>query len=348
MKKYLNEIQAALMTGVSYMLPFVLSGGILIGLSYVIGGVDVGSLDAYSTLPNGIWNIGQMAFGLMCPALGAYIAFALGDRGAIAAGLVGGLYAKEMGAGFLGAMIAGILAGYLVRMLKNLPVPGAIRGALATVIVPVISVLFIGFIMAYIFGNPLAALSAALTEWLGSISAGSAILIGLITGAMYAFDMGGPVNKAAYAFGLACLEAGNWVPICASAVACIAPQFSVLLAMLIRRKCFSKEELLNIPGLIVGTLFEITEFAIPFAAKDLRVIPCFMLGSGIGSALIYVTGVTTAAPGGGLFVYTPLCSNPFLFLLFLLIAALISASGILFLRRNYKGEEEDAKTAAEA
>lgn len=347
MKKYLNEIQSALMTGVSYMLPFVLSGGILIGLSYIIGGVDVGSLDSYSTIANGIWNVGQMAFGLMCPALGAYIAFALGDRGAIAAGLVGGLYAREMGAGFLGAMIAGLIAGYLVRMLKNLPVPGAIRGALATVIVPVISVLCVGFIMVYIFGNPLAALSEWLTQWLESISTGSAILIGLVTGAMYAFDLGGPVNKAAYAFGLACLEAGNWVPICASAVACIAPQFSVLLAMLICRKHFSEEELLNIPGLIVGTLFEITEFAIPFAAKDLRVIPCFMLGSGIGSALIYVTGVSTAAPGGGLFVYTPLCSNPFLFLLFLLIAALISAVGILFLRRNYE-KKESADIKAEA
>ena len=229
MKKYLNEIQSALMTGVSYMLPFVLSGGILIGLSYIIGGVDVGSLDSYSTIANGIWNVGQMAFGLMCPALGAYIAFALGDRGAIAAGLVGGLYAREMGAGFLGAMIAGIIAGYLVRMLKNLPVPGAIRGALATVIVPVISVLCVGFIMVYILGNPLAALSEWLTQWLESISTGNAILIGLITGAMYAFDMGGPVNKAAYAFGLACLEAGNWVPICAAFVACISPQLSVLI-----------------------------------------------------------------------------------------------------------------------
>lgn len=347
MKKYLNEIQSALMTGVSYMLPFVLSGGILIGLSYIIGGVDVGSLDSYSTISNGIWNVGQMAFGLMCPALGAYIAFALGDRGAIAAGLVGGLYAREMGAGFLGAMIAGIIAGYLVRMLKNLPVPGAIRGALATVIVPVISVLCVGFIMVYILGNPLAALSEWLTQWLESISTGNAILIGLITGAMYAFDMGGPVNKAAYAFGLACLEAGNWVPICAAFVACISPQLSVLIAMLIRRKCFSKEELLNIPGLIIGTLFTITEFAIPFAAKDLRVIPCFMLGSGIGSALIYVTGVSTAAPGGGLFVITPLCSNPLLFLLFLLIAALISAVGILFLRRNYE-KKESADITAEA
>jgi len=341
MKVIKDDIQQALMTGVSYMLPVVLAGGILIGFSNLIGGVNVGTLNPYSSFTNSVYNIGQTAFGLMIPVLGAYVAYSLADKPGIASGLVGGVLSKEMGAGFLGALVAGLIAGFLVRKLKKLPLPTSLKSLLPTLIIPLASVLIIGLIMIYIIGHPLSMLSNWLANWLTNLGTSNAILLGIITGSMYAFDMGGPLNKASYAFALAAAETGNWIPMGAAFIACITPQFGIALAMLIKRKAFTKDELSTFPGLLVGTVCGITEFAIPFAAKDpFRTIPALMIGSSVGSALSYMFGLSVNAPHGGLFIYIPLCNHPLLWLLFLIIGALTTAISLLIFRKELKVSHE--------
>lgn len=347
MMSFKQDVKDALMTGVSYMMPIVLAGGILIGLANLIGGTDVGALEPYSNFASTIYQVGQVAFGMMVPILGAYTAYSIADKPAIASGLVSGLLAKEFGAGFLGALVGGLMAGFLVRELKKIPLPASLRSVLPILIIPLVSVVVIGLVMTYVVCQPLATLSTALSTWLNSIGTTSAILLGIITGSMYAFDMGGPLNKASYAFAIACAEAGNWVPMGAAFIACMTPQFGIALAMLLQRKKFTDDELSNIPGLLIGTLCCITEFAIPFAAKDpIRTIPALMAGSSVGSALSYMFGLTVPVLQGGIFVYVPLCNEPMLWLLCLVIGAVVTALCLLLLRKAPVPEEKVVESNA--
>lgn len=330
-----KEIKQALLTGVSYMLPFVVSGGILVAIAFAIGGIYVGDGDGVIT---DIFWWGKKAFSLMVPALAGYMAFSIADKPALLAGFVGGLIADEIGAGFFGGLIAGICAGYIVKMLKKLPVPIMLKSLLPTLIIPVLSVLVVGVVMQYVVGTPAAWLNEKMLVTLNGMSGSSLILLGIIQGCMLAFDLGGPVNKAAYAFALAAFEAGNYAPMAANFVASMIPAFSIGIAMLIAKNKFTSEERGATAGCIAGGVAMISEFAIPFAAgKPILYVPCFMAGSAVGAALSYIFGLTLQAPHGGLFVAF-LCNNLLLFVLSLVIGTAIGTLMIVMLK---KPVEED-------
>lgn len=338
MKNSLTVIKNGLLTGVSYMLPFVIAGGILIAIGFGIGGTNIpNSVKAYSTLPSTLYWIGNEAFSLMIPILGAYVAYSIADKPALAPGMVGGFLANNVGAGFLGALLAGIAVGYFVNLLKKIKMPKNLEAFLPTLIIPILSVATIGLFMVYIIGKPLAMMNTGLIDFLNGMSTGSAVILGIIHGCMCAFDMGGPLNKASYAFALAAAAAGNWVPMSTAFVAAMVPPLALAIAILIKPKMYNETEKGAIPGLLVGGFCQITEFAIPFAAANpLQVIPALMIGSATGGALCYAMGLTVHAPYGGVFVLG-LCSNPLLLIMNLFIGGIVGAIFlILFKNRQQK------------
>ncbi|MEG0526239.1 PTS fructose transporter subunit IIC [Amedibacillus sp. YH-ame6] len=340
MKEKLHEIQEALLTGVSYMLPFVIAGGIMIALGFALGGYDIpNSVAQGENFASTVFWLGKAAFGLMVPVLGAYVAYSIADKPGIAVGMVGGWMATDpwglgQASGFLGALIAGIIAGYLVNLLKKIPVPGSLRSLLPTLVIPVLGVGIIGLLMFYVVGTPIAAVTGALTDFLNNMGTGNLVLLGIIQGCMLAFDMGGPCNKVAYAFALAAMDTGNYMPMAANFVGSMAPPLGLAIAILIAKKKFTKSDQAAVPGLFAGAFGMITEFAIPFAAAEpLRVIPSLMVGSGVGCALSYVFGLTMKAPHGGLFVLFAL-NNVILFLLALIVAGAVTAALLIILKKN--------------
>lgn len=331
MKNILNDMKQALLTGVSFMLPFVTGGGILIALGFAVGGIYVG--DDEGTFAYEMFEWGQTAFGLMFPVLAGYIAFSLADKPAIAPGFVAGMVANNQGSGFIGAMIGGILAGYLVREMKKIQLPKQLRSLITTLIIPLLSIFIVGVLMTYVIGGPVSWLNTTMNENLSNMTGGSLILLGLIQGAMLAFDMGGPLNKAAYAFAIAASASNNWSPMASNFVASMAPPMGIAIAMFFGKNKFTKVERDGIGNCIIGGCAMITEFAIPFAVKDpLRTIPALILGSSIGAALSYAANLTLQAPHGGLFVIF-LCNKPFVFIAILLISSLITAIALLLLKR---------------
>jgi len=341
-----NDIKKALLTGVSYMIPFVIPGGILIAIGFAIGGSFVFQTPGFAA---DIFSWGKVAFGLMVPVLGGYIAFSLADRPGIAPGFIAGMIASNQGSGFLGALLGGIIAGYIVRALKKIPVPRVLKSLVPTLIIPLIGTFLMGVIMTYIIGVPVTWLSTTMNNVLANMSGGSLVILGIVQGAMLAFDMGGPVNKAAYAFALAASAAGNWGPMSANFIASMSPPMGIAIAMLLSKKKFTDLDRRSISGCFVGGCAMITEFAIPFAAKDpLRVIPSLMVGSSIGAALSYIAGLTLQAPHGGLFVIF-LANKPLVWLVILAIASFITAGMLLLLKRNVEEDiADDEAVEAEA
>ncbi|MFV0381526.1 MAG: PTS fructose transporter subunit IIC [Breznakia sp.] len=334
MKEKLKEIQSALLTGVSYMLPFVIAGGVLVAIGFAIGGYDIpNTVEQYGNFASTIFWLGKQAFAMMVPVLGAYVAYSIADKPGIAVGMVGGALADYQGSGFLGALIAGIIAGYIVNLLKKIALPAQLRSLLPTLIIPIIGVLVIGLIMVYVIGEPVSALTTALTNMLNSLGTGNLVLLGIVQGCMLAFDMGGPCNKVAYAFALAAMETGNYAPMAANFIGSMAPPLGIAIACLIAKKKFTREERAAVPGLFAGAFGMITEFAIPFAASDpIKVIPSLMAGSAVGCALSYVFGLTMRAPHGGLFVLFAL-NNVVMFLLALLVAGAVTAGLLVLLKK---------------
>lgn len=339
MNKKLKEIQEALMTGVSYMLPFVIAGGILIAIGFAIGGYDIpGKVAMGANFASTVFWLGKVAFGLMVPVLGAYVAYSIADKPGIAVGMVGGWMATDpwglgQSSGFLGALIAGIIAGYYVNLLKKIPVPNSLRSLLPTLIIPVLGVLGIGCLMFYVVGTPIAALTSTLTAFLGGLGAGNLVILGIVQGSMLAFDMGGPFNKVAYAFALAAMDAGNFAPMAANFIGSMAPPLGIAMAILVAKNKFTDEDRAALPGLFAGAFGMITEFAIPFAAKNpIIIIPSLMAGSAVGCALSYLFGLTMRAPHGGLFVLFAL-NNAILFLVALLIAGAVTGALIVLFKK---------------
>ncbi|WPX08982.1 PTS fructose transporter subunit IIC [Anaerocellum danielii] len=302
-KEKATGVYKHLMTGVSYMIPFVVAGGILIAISFAFG---IKAFEKKGTLPAALMDIGGgSAFYLMVPILAGFIAFSIADRPGLVPGMIGGLLANKLGAGFLGGIVAGFAAGYLVAWLKKtIKLPKTMEGLMPVLILPVLSTLIIGLGMIYVIGEPVAALNKAMTEWLKSMSSGSAVLLGIILGLMMAFDMGGPVNKAAYTFAVSTLAAGQPSTIMAAVMAAgMTPPLGLALATLIAKDKFTTEEReAGKAAFFLGISF-ITEGAIPFAAADpLRVIPSIMVGSAVTSALSILFKATLAVPHGGIFV----------------------------------------------
>lgn len=339
MKERLNEIKEALLTGVSYMLPFVISGGILIAIGFLLGGYNIPNDVAMGgNFASTIFWLGKAAFGLMVPILGGYVAYSIADKPGIAVGMVGGWMATDpwgvgQASGFLGALIAGIIAGYLTNLLKKIPVPASLRSLLPTLIIPVLGVGMIGLVMYYIIGTPIAMVTTTLTTFLNNMGTGNMILLGIIQGCMLAFDMGGPCNKVTYAFALAAMDTGNFAPMAANFIGSMTPPLGIAIAVLISKNKFTDSDRAAVPGLFAGALAMITEFAIPFAAANpLSVIPSLMAGSAVGCTLSYLFNLTMQAPHGGLFVLFAL-NNALLFLVALLIGGVVTAACLLALKK---------------
>ncbi|GJD62714.1 PTS fructose transporter subunit EIIBC [Methylobacterium frigidaeris] len=294
-----------LMTGVSFMLPFVVAGGLLIALAFAFGGIDAMSPENKGTLGFALGEIGaKAAFALIVPALAGYIAYSIADRPGIAPGMIGGMLAANLNAGFLGGIVAGFIAGYTVSFLsRHIRLPKNLEGLKPVLILPLIGTLVTGLLMVYVVGVPVAALLAALTAWLKGMQGASALLLGLILGAMMAVDMGGPINKAAYASSAALISSGIYTPMAAVMLAGMTPPLGIALATrLFPGRFTAAEREAGSAAAVLGAAF-ITEGAIPFAAADpLRVIPALVAGSAVAGALSMTLGVALRVPHGGLFV----------------------------------------------
>jgi len=292
-----------LMTGVSYMLPVVVAGGILIALAFAFGGIYAGK--AEGTLGWALLQIGgTTAFALYIPVLSAFIAYSIADRPGIAPGLIGGMLATSLGAGFLGGIVSGFLAGYLTLFLNNLiQLPKNLEGLKPVLILPFLSTLIVGLLMIYVVGPPVKVALTALTDWLKGMQTSSAVVLGLILGAMMAFDMGGPVNKAAYTFAVGLLASNVYAPMAAVMAAGMTPPLGLAVAATLFKNRFTPDEQeAGGAALVLGISF-ITEGAIPFAARDpFRVIPSLMVGSAVTGALSMVFGCQLLVPHGGIFV----------------------------------------------
>ncbi|AXJ95095.1 MULTISPECIES: fructose-specific PTS transporter subunit EIIC [unclassified Sphingomonas] len=294
-----------LMTGVSFMLPFVVAGGLLIALAFALGGIHANDEAAKGTLAYALFTIGAKAgFALMVPALAGYIAYSVADRPGIAPGMIGGMLASSLGAGFLGGIVAGFIAGYGVDALNRvIRLPKNLQGLKPVLILPLLGTLLTGLLMIYAVGTPVAAVLSFLTEWLRGMQGSNAMLLGLILGGMMAFDMGGPVNKAAYAFSVGLVASQVYTPMAATMAAGMTPPLAIALATRLFANRFTADEReAGAAAAVLGLAF-ISEGAIPFAARDpFRVIPSLMAGSAIAGAISMVAGVELRVPHGGIFV----------------------------------------------
>ena len=300
-----------LMTGVSHMLPFVVAGGLLIALGFAIGSFMFGEQGIYiykeeyaGTLGQTLFQIGKDAFALFVPVLGAYIAYSIAGRPGIAPGMVGAYIAANTGAGFLGAIVAGFIAGYFVAWLaKVIKLPRELDSLKPMIILPLVGTAVIGLLMYYLIAHPVADAQSALETWLKSLQGSSALLLGALLGGMMALDMGGPVNKAAYLFSSGLIASDVLGPMAATMAAGMTPPLAICCATMLYRNRFTEEERQADKAAGVLGLSFITEGAIPFAAKDpLRVIPALMIGSAVTGALSMVFGCGLRAPHGGIFV----------------------------------------------
>ena len=293
-----------LMTGVSFMIPFVVAGGLLIALAFALGGINAGSAENAGTLAHALSTIGGLGFSLMVPALAGYIAYSIADRPGLAPGMIGGLLAAQLGAGFLGGIIAGFLAGYIVLWLNNhIRLSRNLDGLKPVLILPLLGTVIVGLIMVYIIGEPVSIVLKGLESWLKGMEGTNAFVLGVVIGGMMAVDLGGPVNKAAYATSVALISSGVYEPIAAVMAAGMTPPLAAAVATRLFKSKFTKDEYES--GVATGVLglSFISEGAIPFAARDpFRVIPSFVVGSAVAGAISMVLGCELKAPHGGVFV----------------------------------------------
>jgi PTS system fructose-specific IIC component len=363
-----TRLRQWLMTGVSYMIPFVAAGGILIALGFMLGGDEVVTklyggtwhghtyTDVAGSLPLGgslgidkligqagyaglLFAIGKIAFLMLVPILAGFIAFAIADRPGLVPGVVGGLIATANGAGFLGGLIAGLAAGGIAYWLAHLKVHRAFKSIMPVVVIPLVSTIAVGLLMTIVVGKPVASAQTHLTNWLNSLNGTNAILLGVLLGLMMAFDMGGPVNKVAYTFATAGLTAagnattGSEFKVMAAVMAAgMTPPLGLALATALRRRLFTEAEREAGDAAWVLGLSFITEGAIPFAAGDpLRVIPSIMAGSAVTGGLTMAFDATLRAPHGGIWVIG-LIGRPVLFLLAIAIGTVVTAAAVVALK----------------
>ena len=332
-----HQIYTQLMNGVSHMLPFIVGGGILIALAFLIDGlcVDMNALAPADRANFGtitpvaaqLKTIGGIAFGLMLPVLAGYIGEAIGDRPALAVGFVGGLMAYNGKSGFLGALVAGFVSGYLILLLRKLceKLPEAIEKIAPVLIYPVVGILSMGLLMTFVIEPIMGGINTALNSGLTGMGGSSKIVLGLILGGMMAIDMGGPFNKAAYVFGTAAIAAGNYDIMAAVMIGGMTPPCAIALATLLFKDKFTKSEREAGPTNFIMGLAFITEGAIPFAAADpIRVLPSCIAGSAVAGALSMAFGCTLMAPHGGIFVF-PVVGNALMYLVALVVGTVISA-----------------------
>ena len=350
-----QKLKRALLTGVSYMIPFVAGGGLLIALGFALGGFEITKVADAVVLNNSLFNlpdgglniylgavffkIGALSMGFLVPALAGYISFAIADRPGIAPGFVAGAVAGFMGAGFLGGIVGGLLAGVVAVNIAKINVPRWLRSLMPVVIIPLIASIVASGLMFIVLGGPIALLTVGLSDWLNGMTGASAVILGVILGLMMAFDLGGPVNKVAYAFAVAGLGAATlanqapWQIMAAVMAAGMVPPLAMALATVVDRKLFSLAERENGKAAWLLGLSFISEGAIPFAAADVfRVIPASMLGAAVTGGLSMAWNITSKAPHGGVFVFFAI-DNFWLFLLAIAIGTVVSAFAVVGLKR---------------
>ena len=365
-----TRIRQILLTGVSYMIPFVAAGGLLIALGFLCAGYDIANkpegatqslgniiatTNSLTNLPSGgfmqylgavLFSIGGLAFGFLVPALAGYISFAIADRPGIAPGFVAGAVAVFVGGGFIGGIVGGLIAGFTALWISQINVPRWLRGLMPVVIIPLCASLVVGVLIFMLLGRPLAAITSGLTNWLNGMTGSSVIILGIILGLMMCFDLGGPVNKAAYAFAVAGLNVDNEASLrimaAVMAAGMVPPLAMALASTLLRPRLFTEPERENgWSAWLLGASF-ISEGAIPFAAADpLRVIPSMMAGGAVTGALIMVFDVTLKAPHGGIFVFFAI-GNLLWFVVALAAGTVVGALAVIAAKQfvNPKAEEE--------
>ncbi|MDJ0352290.1 fructose-specific PTS transporter subunit EIIC [Pseudarthrobacter sp. PH31-O2] len=357
-----QKLKKALLTGVSYMIPFVAGGGLLIALGFLMGGylitqyadaivVDNSIFNLPTEFPDNAWGplgaylgavlfkIGALSLGFLVPALAGYIAYAIADRPGIAPGFVAGAVAGFMGAGFLGGIVGGLLAGYIAHVIGQIQVARWLRGLMPVVIIPLVASLVASGLMFLVLGGPIAGITAGLNDWLSGLTGASAVVLGIILGLMMCFDLGGPVNKVAYSFAVAGLGAATitnqapWQIMAAVMASGMVPPLAMALATVLDKQRFSLAERENGKAAwLLGASF-ISEGAIPFAAADpLRVIPASMLGGAVTGAISMAAGVGSKAPHGGLFVFFAI-DNFLMFVVAIIVGTIITALSVLALKR---------------
>lgn len=344
-----HQIYKHLMNGVSHMLPFVVGGGILIAIAFLIDGfsVDLNSLPAdqranFGTITQGaalFKGIGGTAFGFMLPILAGFIAMSIADRPGLAVGFVGGSIAANGTSGFLGALVAGFVAGYIVNLLKKIfsKLPESLDGVKPVLLYPLLGIFLVGIIMQFVVEPPIGALNIAINNGLNGLNGASAVVLGVLLGGMMSVDMGGPVNKAAYVFGTASIAAGNYNIMAAVMIGGMVPPLAIALATIFFKNKFTAEERKAGPTNFIMGLSFITEGAIPFAASDpLHVLPACVVGSAVAGGLSMAFGCTLMAPHGGIFV-VPTIGNPLMYLVALVIGSFI-ACGLLGLLKKKVSE----------
>ncbi|MFB7654972.1 MULTISPECIES: fructose-specific PTS transporter subunit EIIC [unclassified Streptomyces] len=343
---YGTKLRKWLMSGVSYMVPFVAAGGLLIALGFAIGGYEINK--APSVMDHFVWTqadswaallfqIGGVAFAFLVPVLAGYIAYGMADRPGLVPGFVGGSIALTVNAGFLGGLAAGLISGAVVLAIQRVRIPKALRGIMPVVVIPLISAAIVGFLMFVVIGKPIASAQSAMTDWLNGLSGANAILLGALLGLMMCFDLGGPVNKVAYTFATAGIAVASpsdsAMKIMAAVMAAgMVPPLAMALATTVRGRLFNAAERENGKAAwVLGASF-ITEGAIPFAAADpLRVIPSSMVGGAVTGALSMTFGATLRAPHGGIFV-VPLIGNPLLYLVAIAAGVCVTTALVIVLK----------------
>ncbi|MGW3283409.1 PTS fructose transporter subunit IIABC [Streptomyces sp. NPDC001002] len=357
---YGSKLRKWLMSGVSYMVPFVAAGGLLIALGFAIGGWEVNKapsvmdhfawtqVDSWGAL---LFQIGGVAFQFLVPVLAGYIAYGMADRPGLVPGFVGGAISLTINAGFLGGLAAGLIAGGVVMAIQKVKIPAAVRGIMPVVVIPLISSAIVGFLMFVVIGKPIAEAQKGMTDWLNGLSGANAVLLGALLGLMMCFDLGGPVNKVAYTFATAGIAVASpsdsAMKIMAAVMAAgMVPPLAMALATTVRAKLFTPTERENGKAAwVLGASF-ISEGAIPFAAADpLRVIPASMAGGAVTGALSMAFDATLRAPHGGVFV-VPLIGNPFLFLIALAAGVCVTTALVIVLKGMRKQAPGAATTAA--
>ncbi|MGW5470305.1 PTS fructose transporter subunit IIC, partial [Streptomyces chartreusis] len=358
---YGTKLRKWLMSGVSYMVPFVAAGGLLIALGFAIGGYQIneaksvtehfdwGQVDSWGAL---LFQIGAAAFGFLVPVLAGYIAYGMADRPGLVPGFVGGAISVTIGAGFLGGLVAGLIAGGVVLAIQRIDIPPVLRGIMPVVVIPLVSSAVVGFLMFVVIGKPISEAQKAMTDWLNGLSGTNAVLLGVLLGLMMCFDLGGPVNKVAYTFATAGISVAapsdSAMKIMAAVMAAgMVPPLGMALATTIRKKLFTTAERENGKAAwVLGASF-ISEGAIPFAAADpLRVIPASMAGGAVTGALTMAFGSTLRAPHGGIWV-TFLIGKPFLYLLAIAAGTAVTA-GLVIVLKGMRGTASDGTPATES
>ncbi|SET17893.1 PTS fructose transporter subunit IIC [Anaerobranca gottschalkii] len=343
-KEELKNVRSHLMTGVSYMIPIVVIGGVLIALSIALSGVEAGTgANITNPILQRMFEIGVAAFSIMVPVLAGFIAFSIADRPGIAPGMVGGVIANSIGAGFLGGIVAGLVAGYIAKWVKSWKVPISLKTVMPILIIPVITSLIVGAVM-FLIGAPIESLMTTMTNGLKNMETGNAVLLAIVMGAMIAFDMGGPVNKVAFMFAVAMIGEGIATIMGPVAVAICVPPLGMGLASIMQPNKYTKTEQKAGKSAIVMGLIGITEGAIPFAAGDpLRVIPSIMVGSSVGAAIAAIGKVADYAPHGGPIVL-PVVENKVMFIISIIVGTLVTAFMVNALKKEVS---EDTKNELE-